>query len=61
MFKIKCIIIEDEPLAVKVLTDYISQVPFLELQSAFKDAILATEFLHNNHTDLIFLDIYDLN
>lgn len=58
MFKIKCIIIEDEPLAVKVLTDYISQVPFLELQSAFKDAILATEFLHNNHTDLIFLDIH---
>ena len=58
MSKIKCIVIEDEPLAVKVLVDYISQVPFLELQSTFKDAILATEFLHNNHTDLIFLDIH---
>ncbi len=58
MSKIKCIIIEDEPLAVKVLVDYISQVPFLELQKTFKDAILATEFLHNNQTDLIFLDIH---
>ena len=44
MSKTKCIIVEDEPLATKVLTDYISQVPFLELQGAFKDAILATDF-----------------
>ncbi|MEP7228701.1 MAG: response regulator transcription factor [Ginsengibacter sp.] len=58
MSKIKCIIIEDEPLAVKVLADYISQVPFLELQGTFKDAILATDYLRNNHTDLIFLDIH---
>lgn len=58
MSKIKCIIIEDEPLAVKVLADYISQVPFLELQGTFKDAILATDYLRTNHTDLIFLDIH---
>jgi len=58
MSKIKCIIIEDEPLAVKVLTDYISQVPFLELQGAFKDALLATGFLRNTATNLIFLDIH---
>jgi two-component system, LytTR family, response regulator len=58
MSRIKCIIIEDEPLAVKVLSDYISQVPFLELQQTFKDAILAADFLRNNHTDLIFLDIH---
>ena len=58
MSKIKCIIIEDEPLAVKVLTDYISNVPFLELQEVFKDAILASAFLRNNDTDLIFLDIH---
>jgi two-component system, LytTR family, response regulator len=58
MSKIKCIIIEDEPLATKVLSDYISQVPFLELQGAFKDAILATEWLRDHHTDLIFLDIH---
>jgi DNA-binding LytR/AlgR family response regulator len=58
MSKIKCIIIEDEPLAVKVLADYILQVPFLELQGKFKDAILATDFLRQNHSDLIFLDIH---
>ena len=58
MSKIKCIIIEDEPLAVKVLSDYISQVPFLELQGTFKDAILASDYLRNNTTDLIFLDIH---
>jgi two-component system LytT family response regulator len=58
MSKIKCIIIEDEPLAVKVLSDYVSQVPFLELQGTFKDAILATDFLRNNQTELIFLDIH---
>ncbi len=58
MPKIKCIIIEDEPLAVKVLSDYIFQVPFLELQGSFKDAILAADYLRDNHTDLIFLDIH---
>jgi len=45
-------------LAVKVLSEYVSQVPFLELQGTFKDAILATDWLRNNHTDLIFLDIH---
>jgi two-component system LytT family response regulator len=58
MSKINCIIVEDEPLAIKVLSDYISQVPFLELQASFKDAILATDWLHKNNTDLIFLDIH---
>ena len=58
MSDIKCIIIEDEPLAVKVLSDYILQVPFLQLQGTFKDAILATDYLRDHHTDLIFLDIH---
>ena len=54
MSKIKCIIIEDEPLAVKILSDYISQVPFLEIQKTFKDAILAAEFLRDNPPILFF-------
>ena len=58
MSEIKCIIIEDEPLAVKVLTDYISEIPFLDLRGTFKDAILATDFLRNNEVDLILLDIH---
>src|SRR6476659_2689288 len=58
MSTIRCIIVEDEPLAVKVLADYISQVPFLSLQGKFKDAILAMDFLRSNSVDLIFLDIH---
>lgn len=58
MPKVKCIIIEDEPLAVKILSDYISQVPFLELQGTFKDAILASDFLRQHDTGLMFLDIH---
>ena len=58
MPKIKCIIIEDEPLAVKVLTDYVAQVPFLQLEATFKDAILATEWLRINEVHLMFLDIH---
>jgi DNA-binding LytR/AlgR family response regulator len=58
MSNIKCIIIEDEPLAAKVLSDYISQVPFLELGGIFKDAILATDYLRDHAIDLIFLDIH---
>lgn len=58
MSKIKCIIIEDEPLAIKILSDYILQVPFLELQGIFKDAILANNYLRDNNIDLIFLDIH---
>jgi two-component system, LytTR family, response regulator len=58
MSNIKCIIIEDEPLAVKVLSDYISEVPFLELKGSFKDAIIATDYLRDHSVDLIFLDIH---
>ena len=58
MSEIGCIIVEDEPLAAKVLTDYIAQVPFLRLQGTFKDAILATEYLRDNAIELIFLDIH---
>ncbi|HEY6625778.1 MAG TPA: LytTR family DNA-binding domain-containing protein [Ignavibacteriaceae bacterium] len=58
MSKISCIIIEDEPLAVKILTDYISQIPFLILRGSFKDAILASEYLRDHKIDLMFLDIH---
>jgi two-component system LytT family response regulator len=58
MSKIRCIIIEDEPLAVKVLADYIADVPFLELLATFKDAITATDYLRHTSVDLIFLDIH---
>jgi Response regulator of the LytR/AlgR family len=46
-------------LAAKVFIRFMfSQVPFLELNGTFKDAILATEYLRENTVDLIFLDIH---
>lgn len=58
MSKLTCIVVEDEPLAVKVLTDYIAQVPFLQLQGTFRDALLATDYLRDKAVDLLFLDIH---
>lgn len=58
MQKIKCIIVEDEPLAVKILRDYIEQSPDLELVQVFKDAISADFFLKTERVDLLFLDIH---
>jgi len=54
---IHCIIIEDEPLATRKLTDYISQVPFLQLTACFDNGLTALEYLRNHPADLIFLDI----
>lgn len=58
MSEIRCIIVEDEPLAAKLLTLYISKLPFLKLQGTFKDAVAASEFLLDHAIDLMFLDIH---
>lgn len=58
MGQFNCIIVEDEPLAAEVLQDYISQVPFLNLQATCSDAIYALEVLKSEKVDVIFLDIH---
>jgi two-component system, LytTR family, response regulator len=58
MSEIKCIIVEDEPLAAKLLTMYISKIPFLKLQGTFKDALTTSEYLMEHKIDLLFLDIH---
>ncbi|MEP6466769.1 MAG: LytTR family DNA-binding domain-containing protein [Parafilimonas sp.] len=58
MLKYNCIIVEDEPLAAEVLTDYIHQVPFLQLSDVCTDAIFAMEKLQSEKIDLMFLDIH---
>jgi len=58
MLKYSCIIVEDEPLAAEVLTDYVNQVPFLELKAVCNDAIYAMETLQSQKIDLVFLDIH---
>jgi len=58
MLQYNCIIIEDEPLAAEILTDYVRQVPFLCLKAVCTDAIFAMEVLQEHKIDLIFLDIH---
>ena len=54
---INCIIIEDEPLAIKKLASFIDKVPSLKLLETFNSAVPVFEFLNVNAVDLIFLDI----
>ena len=54
---IKCIAIDDEPLALEKMEHYILKVPFLKLEAKFDNAISAIEFLKENEVDLIFLYI----
>lgn len=58
MSNYNCIIVEDEPLAIEVIEDYVSQIPFLSLKAICTDAIQASEVIRNNKIDLIFLDIH---
>ncbi|MEO8852128.1 MAG: LytTR family DNA-binding domain-containing protein [Ginsengibacter sp.] len=58
MQKFNCLIVEDEPLAVEVLEDYINQVSFLELKAKCRDAFCAMEKLQQEKIALIFLDIH---
>jgi len=55
---LKCIIVEDEPLAVNIMKDYIQQIPFLELIAVCNDAISAMQKLNENQIDLMFLDLH---
>jgi DNA-binding LytR/AlgR family response regulator len=54
---IKTIAIDDEPLALKLITGYISKTPFLELEGSFDNPLDAMDYLSGETTDLIFLDI----
>lgn len=63
MTTIKCLAIDDEPIALEKLKSYISKVPFLELVSACESAFEAMEVMGHTHIDVVFIDINmpDLN
>ena len=54
---LRCIAIDDEPLALTLLTDYIDKIPFLERVASCGDAFEAAKVLQENPVDLIFIDI----
>ncbi|NAS10587.1 LytR/AlgR family response regulator transcription factor [Poritiphilus flavus] len=55
---IRCVIIEDQPPAQRILQKYIADMGNLDLQGVFSDGIQAMDFLESNAIDLIFLDIH---
>lgn len=55
--KTRCLLIDDEPLALKVLESHIGSIPHLELTASCSDALSATQILQRQPIDLIFLDI----
>jgi len=55
---LKCLIVEDEPLAADIIQDYIAQVPFLTMAGRCHDALTAIDFLRSNAIDLLLLDIH---
>jgi DNA-binding LytR/AlgR family response regulator len=55
--KLKCLIVEDEPIAQEILKSYIDKTDFLEIVAQLTNAIEAFSFIQNNPISLLFLDI----
>jgi two-component system LytT family response regulator len=55
--KIKCIAVDDEPLALDKMSTFIEKVPYLDLLGTFDNGFDAMNFLRQNKVDLMFLDI----
>lgn len=53
----KCIIVDDEPLAIEIMESYVSKVEQLKLEGTFRNAVSAFTYLQQHQVDLIFLDI----
>jgi two-component system LytT family response regulator len=54
---IRCLVVDDEPLAIHVVEDYISKIPFLHLVKATTSAIEALTLVQDGGIDLVFLDV----
>lgn len=61
--KIRCVALDDEPLALKLLSEFISKVDFLQLEASFSSTPEALKYISQNAIDCVFLDIEmpDLN
>ena len=53
----RCIAVDDEPLALKIIEDFVQKIPYLELVATLSSAIEAAEFIKREPVDLMFLDI----
>jgi len=57
MKKLKCIIVDDEPVARKIIREFVMQIHYLELSGEFENALKAEVFLKHEKAELVFLDI----
>ena len=57
MRKLKCIIVDDEPIARKIIREFLSQLDYLALAGEFENALKAESFLNQEQIDIVFLDI----
>lgn len=57
MRKLTCIVVDDEPLAVKMLESFIQRTDSLQLQASFTDSLKAMQVIQEQPADLLFLDI----
>lgn len=55
--KIKCVLVDDEPLSIKVLQNYFTNFSDFEIIGTFNNALEALDFINNNTVDTVFLDI----
>jgi DNA-binding LytR/AlgR family response regulator len=55
--RLKCIIIDDEPIARKVLQEFVEEIEYLELTGQAENPLKAMSLLNDNDIDIIFLDI----
>jgi two-component system LytT family response regulator len=54
---LKCVAIDDEPLALELISTYVSRIPDIELLQTFEDGVSGAEYLQKSDVDLLFLDI----
>ena len=54
---INCLLIDDEPLALQLLEDFVSKVPYLKLAGKFEEPLQALPLIEARQADLLFLDI----
>ncbi|GAA3998695.1 LytTR family DNA-binding domain-containing protein [Hymenobacter fastidiosus] len=54
---IRCLLVDDKPLALDILTDYVAKVPFLQLAGSSQNPVEALNWVEERRVDLIFLDI----
>ena len=57
MKNLRCIVVDDEPLAVKMLEGFVERTPFLELAGSFNDPVLALSEIRSKAPEIVFLDI----